>query len=120
MGVYLCFFLSLVKNMSQTNDHLQPIRVYLKVWALLFILSAASYMVDYIQLQGYVRWSLIIIFMTLKAGLIVSFFMHMAWERLAFMYTIMLPPLLLLTFIGIAAIESDYTFLIRSIFFQIN
>jgi len=106
--------------MSQTTVHQQPISVYLKVWLLLFILSAASYMVDYIQLQGYVRWSLIIIFMTLKAGLIVSIFMHMMWERLAFMYTIMLPPLLLLTFIGIAAIESDYTYFIRSIFFEIH
>ena len=29
------------------------------------------------------RWALIILFMLLKAGLIVAIFMHMAWERLA-------------------------------------
>jgi len=44
-------------------------------------------------------------------------FMHMMWERLAFVYAILLPPLLILTFIGIGALEADYTFLTRSIFF---
>ena len=39
------------------------------------------------------RWGLIIIFMLLKAGLIVAVFMHMAWERLALVYAILLPPL---------------------------
>jgi cytochrome c oxidase subunit IV len=74
-------------------------------------------MVDYFHVQGYLRWSLIIVFMLLKAGLIVAVFMHMMWERLAFIYAILLPPLLILTFIGIGALEADYTFLTRSIFF---
>ena len=39
------------------------------------------------------RWSLILLFMMLKAGLIVAVFMHMAWERLALAYAILLPPL---------------------------
>src|SRR3546814_9187169 len=58
-----------------------PIGLYLKVWGYLFLLSAMSYLVDYFQVQGVLRWSLIIIFMLLKAGLIVSIFMHLAWER---------------------------------------
>jgi cytochrome c oxidase subunit IV len=74
-------------------------------------------MVDYFHVEGYLRWSLIIVFMLLKAGLIVAVFMHMMWERLAFVYAILLPPLLILTFIGIGALEADYTFLTRSIFF---
>ena len=52
-----------------------PLGVYFKIWGLLFVLSAASYMVDYFKLQGLLRWSLIIVFMLLKAGLIVSVFM---------------------------------------------
>ena len=60
-----------------------PIKIYLWIWLLLFVFSAFSYMVDYFQLQGYLRWTLIIIFMLLKAGFIVAIFMHMAWERLA-------------------------------------
>jgi len=42
--------------------------------------------------RGYLRWSLILLFMVVKAGLIVAIFMHMAWERLALMYAILVPP----------------------------
>ena len=52
-------------------------------------------------------------FMLLKAGLIVAVFMHMAWERLALVYAILVPPLLLLVLCGIGAGEADYTFLTR-------
>ena len=90
-----------------------PITVYLWIWLLLFVLSAFSYMVDYFQLQGMLRWTLIIIFMLLKAGFIVAIFMHMAWERLALKFAILLPPLCLLVLIGLMAIEGDYTFLTR-------
>ena len=62
------------------------------VWGWLFVLSACSYLVDYFRLQGYLRWSLILLFMMLKAGLIVAVFMHMAWERLALIYAILVPP----------------------------
>jgi cytochrome c oxidase subunit IV len=94
-----------------------PIGIYLKIWGLLFILSAASYMVDYLHFQGYLRWFLILLFMLLKAGLIVAVFMHMMWERLALLYAIMVPPLLLMVLLGIGALEADYTFLTRSVFF---
>ena len=94
-----------------------PIKLYLVVWGWLFVLSACSYLVDYFHIQGYLRWSLILLFMMLKAGLIVAIFMHMAWERLALAYAILLPPLLVLVFVGIMAFESDYTLLTREYFF---
>lgn len=102
---------------SHEQGQQHPLGLYFKIWGLLFVLSAASYMVDYFQVQGLLRWSLIIIFMLLKAGLIVAIFMHMAWERLALVYAILVPPLLLITLIGIGALEADYTFLSRSEFF---
>ena len=105
---------------AQHQHQQHPIGIYLKIWLLLFVLSTASYMVDYFHVQSYLRWSLIIVFMLLKAGLIVAVFMHMMWERLAFIYAILLPPLLILTFIGIGALEADYTFLTRGIFFFKN
>jgi len=83
----------------------------------LFVLSTCSYLVDYFGLHGYLRWSLILLFMVLKAGLIVAVFMHMAWERLALVYAILLPPVLVLVFVAIMVFESDYTHLIRVIFF---
>ena len=100
---------------AQGQQH--PIRLYLVVWGWLFVLSTFSYLVDYFHLQGGLRYSLILLFMILKAGLIVAVFMHMAWERLALVYAILVPPLLLITFIAIGALEADYTFLSREVFF---
>jgi cytochrome c oxidase subunit 4 len=101
-----------------TDAHQEhPIKVYMVVWVWLFILSAGSYMVDYFHLQGYLRWSLILIFMMLKAGLIVAVFMHMAWERLAMVYAIIVPPVLVLVFVAIMVFESEYTLWARTTFF---
>lgn len=83
----------------------------------MFVLSGLSYAVDYYQLQGGLRWTLILLFMFLKAGFIVAIFMHMAWERLALIYAILVPPLCLLVFIALMAIEGDYTFLTRLVVF---
>ena len=94
-----------------------PIGVYLKVWAYLFVLSTLSYLVDYFQVEGLARWLLIITFMLLKAGLIVAIFMHMAWERMALVYAILVPPLALGTLIFLMWIEADYTFWTRILFF---
>lgn len=105
------------QHATQQRGQQHPIGIYLKIWGLLFVLSAASYLVDYFHLQGYLRWSLIIIFMLMKAGLIVAIFMHMMWERLALIYAILVPPLLLLVLLSIGALEADYTFLTREIFF---
>ncbi len=103
--------------MAQVEGQQHPISTYLKIWGLLFILSAGSYMVDYYNVEGYLRWSLILLFMMLKAGLIVAVFMHMMWERLALLYAIIVPPVLVMVFIAIMAFESDYTFFTRLAFF---
>ena len=75
--------------MAQAAAHVEgqqhPIKLYLWVWGWLFVLSTCSYLVDYFGIHGYLRWSLILLFMIAKAGLIVAVFMHMAWERLALM-----------------------------------
>jgi cytochrome c oxidase subunit IV len=90
-----------------------PIAIYLWIWLLLFVVSTFSYLVDYFHLQGTLRWTLILIFMIVKAGFIVAIFMHMAWERLALKLVILLPPLALLVLIALMAIEGDYTFVTR-------
>jgi cytochrome c oxidase subunit 4 len=102
---------------ASTGQH-HPIGLYLKIWALLFVLSTLSYMVDYFHLQGLLRWGLIIVFMLLKAGLIVAIFMHMAWERMALICAITLPPLALLVLVGLMWAEADHTFLSRLLFFR--
>ncbi len=103
---------------APVHDVQHPLGVYFKVWGLLFVLSAMSYAVDYFDVEGVARWVLILIFMILKAGLIVAFFMHMAWERLALIYAILVPPLALGTLVWLMSIESDYTFWTRILFFD--
>jgi cytochrome c oxidase subunit 4 len=104
--------------MSSATGQQHPISLYLKIWALLFVLSTLSYLVDYFHFQGLLRWGLILVFMMLKAGLIVAVFMHMAWERLALIYAILLPPLALLVLVGLMAAEADHTFVTRLLFFR--
>ncbi|OAF20044.1 cytochrome C oxidase subunit IV family protein [Bradyrhizobium neotropicale] len=94
-----------------------PIKLYLVVWGWLFVLSTCSFLVDYFGLHGYLRWSLILLFMVVKAGLIVAVFMHMAWERLALTYAILAPPVAVLVFVTIMVLESEYTHLLRVLFF---
>jgi cytochrome c oxidase subunit IV len=101
-----------------TTGQQHPISLYLKIWGLLFVLSALSYLVDYFHFQGYLRWGLILAFMLMKAGLIVAVFMHMAWERLALVYAILLPPLCLVVLVVLMASEAGHTFVTRLLFFR--
>ena len=107
--------------MANAEAHVEgqqhPIGIYFKIWALLFVLSAFSYAVDYYHLEGGLRWSLILIFMILKAGLIVAVFMHMMWERMALMCAILLPMTFIIVFIFLMTSEADYTFPLRDFFF---
>lgn len=91
------------------GEQQHPIAIYFWVWGLLFVLSALSYMVDYMQLQGYLRWTLILFFMFLKAGFIIAVFMHMFYERLAMACAILIPMGCLLVLIGLMSFEANYT-----------
>ena len=102
---------------SEGHGQQHPLGIYFKIWGLLFVLSIGSYLVDFYHLQGMLRWSLIIVFMLLKAGLIIAVFMHMMWERLALVYVILVPPLLLTVLLGIGALEGSHTLLTRTTFF---
>ena len=108
---------ALASGATHTKGQQHPIKLYLVVWGWLFVLSTCSYLVDFFGIHGYLRPSPILLFMVLKAGLIVAVFMHMAWERLALAYAILLPPVLVLVFVAIMVFESDYTHLLRVIFF---
>jgi len=103
--------------MADASAQEHPLSIYFIVWGALFVLSMCSYMVDYLQFQGNIRWILILVFMWLKAGAIVAVFMHMRWERPALIYTILVPPLCLLVLVGIMVVEGGFTALTRAMFF---
>ncbi|MBA1147671.1 cytochrome C oxidase subunit IV family protein [Ectothiorhodospiraceae bacterium WFHF3C12] len=104
-----------MEHAEQQQQH--PIGTYLWVWGLLFVLSVLSYMVDYSGLEGFIKWFFIVLFMWLKAGLIVAFFMHMAWERLAIISAVLVPPAVLAVLVGLMAVEANHTLLTRLTFF---
>ena len=103
--------------MSEATGQQHPLKLYFVIWGLLFAFSAASYATDFLD-HGYFRWFLILTFMFLKAGFIIAIFMHMKWERLALIWAICGPPIVLLVLIGLMAVEGDYTELTRLDFFS--
>ena len=98
--------------MASAEGQQHPLGIYYKIWILLFVLSGFSYAVDYFEVQGALRWTLVITFMFLKAGFIVAIFMHAVWERLALVMTILGPPTVLLILIGFMSLEGSYTCLL--------
>ena len=103
--------------MSQYKAQTHKIGVYLWIWALLFVFSFFSYMVDYLNFEGLLRWTLILVFMVSKAALIVAVFMHLFWERYAIVNVLLWPMTLMLLFVGIMAAESEYTLFTRLFYF---
>lgn len=93
---------------SAEGGQQHPLGIYYKIWILLFVLSGFSYAVDYFEVQGALRWTLVLLFMLLKAGFIIAIFMHVVWERLALTLTILGPPSVLLFLIGFMAVEGKY------------
>jgi len=104
----------MAETVAKEQQH--PIAIYFWVWGLLFVLSAMSYMVDYMQFQGYLRWSLILLFMFLKAGFILAVFMHMRYERLALACAILIPVGCILVLIGLMSFEANHTYDTRGLY----
>ena len=77
-------------------------------------------MVDYMEFQGLLRWTLIVAFMLTKAGLIMSIFMHLYWERWAIVNVLLWPMTLIGVFIAIMVSESHYTFFTRLFYFVVG
>lgn len=94
--------------MAHEEGQQHPIKIYLWIWLLLFVVSFFSYMVDYLNIQGFWRPTLILIFMFVKAGFIVAIFMHMQWERIALKLAILGPPAAILVLIWLMALEGGY------------
>jgi cytochrome c oxidase subunit IV len=94
--------------MATAEGQQHPLKIYFWIWGLLFLFSTFSYLTDFVP-AGLFRWGLVLLFMFLKAGFIVAIFMHMAWERVALIWAIIGPPVLLLFLIGFMVYEGEYT-----------
>ena len=106
------------KTEQQESTH--KIGIYLWIWGLLFVLSFFSYMVDWYNFQGMLRWSLILFFMFLKAGLIMAFFMHLFWERYALVNVLLWPMPAIVCFVALMVAEGQYTLFSRIFYFFVG
>ena len=102
---------------EQQDGGTHKIGIYLWIWGLLFVLSFFSYMVAWYAFQGLLRWSLILVFMFAKAGLIMAFFMHLFWERYALVNVLLWPMTAIACFIALMVAEGKYTVFTRLIYF---
>ena len=100
---------------SEGQTH--PLGIYFAIWILLFVLSALSYGSDFLP-HGFFRWGVILALMFAKAGFIIAIFMHMKWERMALIWTVLGPPAVLLVLIGLMAVEGDHTNATRNEYFS--
>ena len=108
-----------IQNKEQANST-HKIGIDLWIWGLLFVLSFFSYMVDWFAFQGLLRWTLILIFMFLKAGLIMAFFMHLFWERYALVNVLLWPMTAIACFVALMVAEAQYTVFTRVFYFFVG
>jgi cytochrome c oxidase subunit 4 len=102
--------------MAAEEGQQHPLTIYWYMWIALFVLSGFSYATDFMD-PGYLRWTLIVTLMMLKASGIIFIFMHMGWERRALKLAILVPPVFICVLIWLMAIEADHTYLTRIEFF---
>lgn len=71
-------------------------KTYVKVWLWLVAITAAGFIISPLGLPGWLHNLLIVIIALMKGGLIVAFFMHLKFERISLIYSVLLPLLLLI------------------------
>jgi cytochrome c oxidase subunit 4 len=92
----------MVRDINETEDHVGSYRTYVLIWAALMVLLAATIIVAKVEVSQYsVLLNLLIA--TVKAGLVLFFFMHLKYERwflkgLLFMVLLILTSVIGLTF----------------------
>ncbi len=86
-------------------------KVYVRVWLWLLATTVVGFIISPLDLPGWLHNSLIAAVGLLKGGLIVAFFMHLKFERLSLIYSILLPLILLIALAAALLYEGTTRFL---------
>ena len=62
-------------------SHVTPVRLLIGVWAALMVLTVVTVAVTSIDLGSRVNLIIAMAIATVKAGLVVTYFMHLRWDR---------------------------------------
>ncbi len=82
--------------MAQAEQRHDLRQTYLTVWFWLFVLSFGLYFLDLMRLPMALAVVLYTTIALMKVGLIAAYFMHLRFEKLNLVYTILLPLILLI------------------------
>jgi cytochrome c oxidase subunit IV len=61
--------------------HITPVRLLVGVWAALMVLTVATVAVTRVDLGSQNNFVIAMIIATIKAGLVITYFMHLRWDR---------------------------------------
>ena len=95
-------------NDQPAEMHIVPSRTYAAVWLVLLVLLAATLAVSRLQLLA--RFSVLasLLIATVKAGLVLAFFMHLKYEGRFLKGLLVLTLLTLTVFIGLTFVDVWY------------
>jgi cytochrome c oxidase subunit 4 len=72
--------MEIVMEHAETQVHIVPYRVFVRVWLILLLLTAVLVSVSRLFHQTLSVWAMLILTPT-KAGLVLFFFMHLKYEK---------------------------------------
>ncbi|MBE7438989.1 MAG: cytochrome C oxidase subunit IV family protein [Spirochaetales bacterium] len=92
---------------QESRGHISPLKTYLTVWVALLILTGITYGASYVNWGGTLMNVIVaVIIATVKAALVLLYFMHMKHEsRLVWGYGIVYPLLLFALLLGFSSID---------------
>ena len=93
--------------MSEPHAHIVPYRTFIFVWIALLVLTAVTVAVAQYHFGALNVWIALGI-ATLKAGLVVAFFMHMKYETPLFKLALLAALAILAIFIGLTLVDVLY------------
>lgn len=93
--------------MTENDSHIVSFRTLLLVWIALLILTLATVAASHVDLGAWNVW-LALSIASLKAGLVIAFFMHMKYESRLFKVFFFCALLTLAIFIGVTFFDVHY------------
>ena len=93
--------------MNEPEPHIVAPRTFVSVWLALLALTAVTVTVSRMDLGAFSTLTAIVI-ASVKAGLVLWFFMHLKYERLLFKVLLLVPVVTLAVIIGLTFVDVLY------------
>jgi len=93
--------------MSEQKDHIVSTKTFVSVWVALLTLTAITVTVAKLDLGAFSTFTAIVI-ASIKAGLVLWFFMHLKYEKRFLKLLLLVPIVTLAVIIGMTFIDVGY------------